>query len=379
MKSKEKHLKRNEIYDISQKNKNKESVMKRIITALMALFLFIPMALHASGTAAGVGVTNTVTAIYSNLGNTPYSNKAYETNTVNAIYGLKSDYSNYAVKYVAPGAGTTFMMSVTNRGNTSVVIALSNYRIATVGTHSWYYNFYTNVSTSGGAFKSFTLAEDDFQTFYLYMRADAAAVDGESSTNIWGSQISNAGVYNSVYGALSGLTAYTSMNGTTIFGGRDFITNGIAIAIVQAPSIVISKRSEVTNSASFMALAAGAHWKDVVPGSEIVYVITWTNAGSGFVKHLSFSDPINTTVFDFVSGSLAYTNDVKITSDYFISYKTAFDAGKVLADDGSTPIKSLAKNYGLTGSANSGSVVFSYSSNIPGSAKGTLMYKVRVK
>lgn len=355
----------------------KESVMKKIISALAAFFLLIPVALMANGTAAGTAITNTVNVSYSNLGNTAYTTAASETNTVQAIFGISAAFSNTVSKFVQPGSATTFAITVTNKGNTATTVVLSNYRIATGGASSWFQNFYTNVATNGGAVKTLSLAEDETRTFYLYVRADAAAVDGHSRTNVWGTAILNKGVYNTVYNA-SPLSYYVGMDTTTRFGGRDNITNYIAIAVVQAPNIIVSKRSDVTNSATFLALVAAADAKRVVPGSELVFAITWTNAGSGTVKSLKFTDLIKAD-YEYVTGSMTYDNTQRVTSGYFTAYQNNVTATRTLADNGSVTAGAASPNFGLNGSYGASTVTFEYTQPVTGNTKGTLMYKVRVR
>lgn len=363
--------------------KSKDLAMRNIIIAIAILIIcIVPVSLMANGTAAGSGITNGVTASFSNAGNAPYTTSAFVTNQpVQAIFGLKGQISNYSPKPVNPGSFVTYSVIITNKGNTNITIALTNIGVrSNASAGIWTYNFYTNALTNGGRVKYVNLAEEQAKTLFLYVFASALATNGTYITNMWGTHISN----NYQVGLFTTLKAYTNLNGI-VYGGRDFYTNSIAFTFVQAPVIRIEKRSDVTNSASYRALTGAANWKKLVPGSMIVYVITWTNAGSGVAQRLNFSDPIKSATMTYVPNSMVFTNGLRIKNNYFQAYTNAGSvATRRLADNG-TVTRIGAQNYnGITGSTNtvagSLNVKFRYTgATVPANSAGTLMYKVFVK
>jgi hypothetical protein len=230
----------------------------------------------------------------------------------------------------------------------------------------WDFGFYTNSTKSGGLVNNFTLGEDAFKIFFLVVTAPANGIDGASLTNRFGSKISNN--YSSMY--IRPITTYSGFNGF-IYGGNDFLTNNLSIAIIQAPNLSLSKGSYVSNSPSFLALAQVGHEKDLVPGSMIIYNINWTNKGSGNLYGLSFNDQIKTSYVSYLTNSISYSNG-------FLTAASNVSMSKPLKDDGSVTNK-FAGNFGITARTNMGQVIVSFLSNIPGNSRGTIFYKVIVK
>ncbi len=376
-------MKRENINQSDQQNKiYKESAMKKLIIALLALCLFaVPASLMANGTKAGGGITNAVVVAYSNAGDQPYNASAFATNRpVQAVLGLSGFVSNMCKKFVAPGSSITYSVIITNKGNTNSTIALTNYLVKsnTLGG-IFTFNFYTNVNTNGGRIKYLNLAEDQSHILFLYVSVSGLATNNSILSNIWGTHISNVAT-----SMINPLQTYLGMDGLTTFGGRDFYTNSWAYTVVQAPVLNIEKRSSVTNSSSYKLLTAVANWKKVVPGSQIVYVITWTNAGSGLVKRLNFTDPVKSAQ-RYVPNSMVFTNGLRIQTGYFAAWTNAWNSPlRRLADNGSTPRASFAAWYGINGKTNVTAgitnVTFRYTNaTVNGLTAGTLMYKVNVK
>jgi len=345
---------------------------RKLICLFAVLSLTVSAPLWAKGSASGTAIINTATATYSNSGTTKFTNRAAKTNTVGTIYGLQSATVS-SQKTVAPGSSVSFAISLSNAGNATVGIALTNVRWRTNGyvqNGSWSFNFYTNAGMAGGAYKFLNLAEDAKQNVYLVVTAPSGGLDGAAITNKHGSLLTTA--YGAVYSSLAG---YTGMDLTTLFGGFDWLTNNIAIAVVSAPNLVLAKSSVVSNSASYLALVTAGNERNVVPGSLIVYSITWTNAGSGQLLGLKLRDPIDAN-FQYVANSIVFTNGVKLSATG-ANYLSANTAGHQIADDGS--FTAGVANFSLTGSTNASTINVDFGTAIPGNSRGTVMYKVIVK
>lgn len=329
------------------------------------IFLFVSaIGAFANGTATGTGVTNTVVAKYSNSGSTKYTNFATNGEVVKTIFGLNSQVA-IVTQNVAPGADVSFAISVTNKGNGSIVLGLTNVYMQTNNVAqggAWAVDFYTNATKAGGALSTFPLAEDADQSFYLVVTAPAAGIDGASITNRFGSYITN-----NYATAFSSLGSYTGMDGSTLFGGSDWLTNNVAIAVIQAPNLQIAKASFITNSASYLALAQAGHENDLVPGSAIIYSITWTNAGSGQLLGLSLHDAFDANV-TYVVGSIKWTEGSRLaptTANYASASNQADNSGPNGA-------------FGINNTVGA-ALDITYDNAIPGNSSGTVMYKVTVK
>jgi len=329
------------------------------------IFLFVlAIGAFANGTATSTGITNTVQAIYSNSGSTKYTNFATNGEVVQTIFGLNGQVT-ISTQNVAPGADVSFAISVTNKGNSTIVLGLTNVYMNTNNVAqggAWSVDFYTNATKAGGALSTFTLAEDADQAFYLVVTAPAAGNDGASITNRFGSYITN-----NYASAFSSLASYTGMDGSSVFGGSDWLTNNIAIAVIQAPNLQIAKASFVTNSASYLALAQAGHENDLVPGSMIIYSITWTNAGSGQLLGLSLHDVFDANV-TYVANSIVWTEGSRLAPS------SANYAAATPQADGAGP----AGAFGINNTVGA-ALDITYDNPIPGNSSGTVMYKVTVK
>jgi uncharacterized repeat protein (TIGR01451 family) len=322
--------------------------------------------LQAAGTDSGVIITNKVTATYSNAssGGTIYNKTNTVINTVQPVFGL-SGFSTTTTNFPSPGATVTFAFAVTNKGNGPVVVNLQNLFSRTndlIHNGTWAQAFYTNSTLSGVTVTELALAEDASRVFYLALTAPGGAQDGAAVTNKFGTVLTNAN------SPLSPISFYTSWNGTSLFGGFASLTNNIAVAIVRAPKLILTKTSMVTNSASFMALVVAGHERDTVPGSTIIYSITWTNAGSGQLFGLTLNDAHPADV-DYVADSVVYGDAGQLPA----SGANYASLASVL--DGAGPVGV----FGLTRVVNAGAVVVQYANPITANASGTVMYKVIVK
>jgi len=355
------------------KEKGVKTMIKRIISSVIITLLFVTVALYATGTPSGTDIINSVSAVFSNSGATKFTNAAATTNTVLTVYGIQSA-TTVGTQFLQPGQTVSFTFKVSNSGNSSVLVNLvtifSRTNDTVVHNGPWTYAFYTNASGTGGTITEFPLAEDASRIFYLRITAPVGAADGAAITNKYGTILTNSD------SPLNPISPYTGMDGSTIFGGYQTLTNNIAIAIIQAPVLILSKTSDVTNSPSYLALVKAGHKKDVVPGSMIIYSISWTNAGSGQIFGLTLTDPVPSDV-NYVPGSIRYGTDMRLTAS---PQNYALINANVLADNGSsTPGPSdysIRGDYNVT---NPSAVNIRYLNPIPGNKSGTVMYKVIVK
>jgi hypothetical protein len=91
-----------------------------------------------------------------------------------------------------------------------------------------------------------------------------------------------------------------------------------------APNVLISKRARVTNHPSYIAL--GGSMTDVVPGSMLIYMITYTNLTAGVASNVLFRDMIRTNTLRYKAGSIRVNGisnsdilDGLDTSDYGVT------------------------------------------------------------
>lgn len=339
--------------------------MKRFLVIALGL-IFAAGALldnaRAFGTDAGTQIINQVTALFSNTAGTRYTNRAARTNTVQVVYGIRGLVYNQT-NFVSPGQQVWFEFTVTNRGNSSVTVNLARvfWRTNDLAHNGiWSYQFVRSADPNT-PITWYMLAEDASETFRLVLTAPAAAEDLAAITNRYGAYLTNKD------GPMAQISFYTGLN-ALIFGGWGGLTNNLAVAIVQAPRLQLAKSAVVSNSESFRALAKPGQENALVPGSEIVYSITWTNAGSGQLFGLTLTDPFPANV-DYVANSVRWGEGARLPASLANYWSLTAIA------DGDGP----AGTYGIKRIVNPTAVEIRYQNTIPGYAAGTVMYRVRVQ
>jgi len=339
--------------------------MGKFIKLLLIILLigFVPAFLSASpyDTPAGTTITNTVTASYSNALGTTWAATDTITTNVLEIYGLSATLTNTTNAYTAPNTTVNFVGRIQNEGNTSAVVYFTNLLEAYGGGASGWTITFLNDSMNNAT--SMTLGEDSARYFYLQVQVPVTASFGQSLTNQFAAIFTNSTRF-------STLSSYTGWNGTN-YGGSAQSESRLAIVIVQAPVITLAKYSYVTNTPDYLSL--GGNTYDVVPGSAIIYAITFTNSGNTSAYGLTISDPLSPDVV-YVSSSMKYEEGslaVNLPQDY---NNATFSLGDGAADDG-------VGAYSVEGDPNGGSgpVQFKFANAIPAGGRGTVYFKVYVK
>jgi len=331
---------------------------------ILLLIGIIPTILAAAtnDTPAGTVITNEVTASFSNtMGNIYYATDAINTN-VYAIYGISSIVTNTTNIYTAPGNTVTFHGYAVNEGNTSQIVYFTNLMANYGGGASGWTVQFQNDGMNNAT--SMTLTEDQGRDFYFQVTVPGSALFGHTMTN------EIATIFTNTY-RFTSIGAYTGLNGTN-YAGTGQSAGRICITIIQAPVIVLTKLTYVSNSSTYLSLGGGL--RDVVPGSEITYAVQFTNSGNTDALNLTLSDPL-TANMTYIGNSMKVRTGLQ-TDASPASYNNA--AALALSD--ANDVENVGA-YQCNGNSNAGSgpIEFTFTAAIPSGGSGTVYFKVYIK
>jgi uncharacterized repeat protein (TIGR01451 family) len=281
-----------------------------IVLLAGSAFGYVPI---AGDTPANTWIKNTVSVAYTNRGGgqqvrtTAISNRT----THNRGVQVTTNVMQYIANPMSAGEVRQFPFVVYNAGNTNARLAVTNlWWTHLTGAGNWTNQLIWDQNRNGtydigtdrvfDGTNSMQVAEDATNAVLFRVVAKSSAVDGNTLTNFlfvtnkWG-----AGVYQ----------AYTGYNPRYGFGAQTYggpqVWRHKASVVITGPDIRVVKWVSVSNTGTYRAVPGVNGNVDVVPGTMLVYAISFTNKGSGEAKRLRFADLIPTNCV-YVTNSMRY-------------------------------------------------------------------------
>ncbi len=339
--------------------------MKRIVVLLTLLFLpfFLASFAFSKGTPALTSLINKADVYAFNY---LITNHAY-TNVFSAeIYGIIDIISTNTNVTKMPGQTYTFWSSLSNTSNldeTNIVLMLTNYQTnAGIRTGDWTISvldisnsiekiLFTSSSYLLPVFTnlkpSLPIHPDEKLNYGIRMTvASNADVNSWASINIIVRTLTNARRY----------LGYDEFGVQTVwYGGSPSVTNRAKIVVTSSnPIVTLTKTIELITN-----LALGDN--SIIPGSDIHYLIHFTNIGSGTGKNLRIRDilPSRHVILSngFVTNGFASTFSVEFSDNNgssFIYAPTTWDT-------------------------NVDQILFRSTNTFAPGSSGTIRYKVRIR